>query len=287
MYTFDKKLNAEKQGASATAKAALKLALANSGTIAINKDLLTKDVKKVKEETLQERLRREKQEKIDAKFRSQSELRAELEQRKKGKFESQIKLKLEFQRRILDKQTREDSKISRDTLKKIAVLERQLEQEGQNRESGIRDVVRKGGISLANPRLRDLIDSRVNTKVEAIEQVNQEQYEDLRDRIGGVPALVGVTVVGGLAPKLGDINKGIRTTIQNTKFQTLTDAASTGICRSTAPGGCMQRNVVDKLTGNVGDLICAGGTAFSAANNALLLKMNGTLNAVNKTVTLN
>lgn len=282
---IEQQIKSEDNQPSLTAKRAFELASTNKQNLDLLRGDTKQDIEDVKEETLQERLRRERQERIDAKFKSQSELRAELEQRKSDNFKSQTELQLELQRNILERQSREDSKISRDTFKKIAVLERQLEQERQERENDIRNLVRKGGISLANPRLKDLIDSRVNTKVEAIEQVNQEQYEDLRNRIGGVPALVGVTVVGGLAPKLGDLSRGIRTTIQNTKFQILTDAASTGVCRSTAPGGCMQRNVVDKLTGNVGDLINAGGTAFSAANNALLLKMNGTLNAVNKTVT--
>ena len=125
---------------------------------------------------------------------------------------------------------------------------------------------------------KEFVNTQVATQVQTLEQVNQEQYENLLDRIGVVPTLVGTTVVGGLTPTLNKI-------ATNTRPQALVDAAASGVCQSTRPGGCMQTNVVDRLSNNIGDVVNAGGTAFAAANNALLLRMQGTLGAINNTVT--
>ena len=61
-------------------------------------------VSTLKKETLQERLRREYQERIDAKYKTQEQLRAEYQQRINDKFKSQTELRLQLQEEITNKQ---------------------------------------------------------------------------------------------------------------------------------------------------------------------------------------
>lgn len=280
----EKQINQDDNQPSLTAKQALELARTNQKNIALKEADLKSDISEFKEESLQDKLRRERQELIDSKFKSQVELSAELEARKNEKFKSQTELQLELQRRILDKQNSELSREFKDTQDKISKLEKQLEQEQGIREKIIEKVIiTKSGLTLDSPALKDLISEIADSRVATLEDVNQEQYKDILEKIGGVPTLVGTTVVGGLAPTLGNLGNKINKIALNTTPVALTDAAAAGVCQSTQPGGCMQRNVVDKLSNNIGDVVNAAGTSFAAANNALLIKMSGTLNVVKNT----
>ena len=267
------------QAALAAGRQALTTALRARSEITTTRASLEGDVEAVRQETQQERLRRERQERIDAVHRPQAELRADLQARTQDRHRSQTELQLEQQRRILDAQTNTGTRLYRETLTRVAALERQLGREQGDRQDQ-RVIVLGGGVSLGNPALRDSINQQISSRLGEITTVNDQQYRDILDRINNVPGLVGTTVVGGLAPTLGRIRNGVNTINTNTRPQALTQAAAAGVCQSTQPGGCMQRNVVDRLSNNIGGVINAGGTAFAAANNALLIRMQGTLNAV-------
>lgn len=117
--------------------------------------------------------------------------------------------------------------------------------------------------------LADLI-----SQIQGADTVNEQQMTDLRNGIkldmeSLVPVLLGATVV-----------PGINAIKSQTTPSAISSAAATGVCSTTAPGGCMQQNVTQPLQNQMGQLINSAGTAFSAANNALLQSMSGTLNAV-------
>ena len=65
---------------------------------------LKKVEEKAKEETLQERLRRERQEQIDAKYKTQEQLRRERQEQIDAKYKTQEQLRRERQEQILKKQ---------------------------------------------------------------------------------------------------------------------------------------------------------------------------------------
>lgn len=121
--------------------------------------------------------------------------------------------------------------------------------------------------TLANLISQISLDTAVNdTDIQNIRDGVKLDMEDL------IPLLIGATVIPGL------------NTIQSqTRPQALADAAAAGVCTTTQPGGCMQNNILNPLQGNIDKLINASGTAFSAANNALLVAMQGTLATLSTT----
>jgi hypothetical protein len=118
--------------------------------------------------------------------------------------------------------------------------------------------------------------AEITTQIKTIEAVNEKEFADIKKQIGAIPVVLGGVVTTGIATGL----KGLAPTINKIATQTsapvLTQAAAVGVCSTTAPGGCMN----NALKKNLNDYIGAAGTAAAAANNALLLRMQGVLNAV-------
>ncbi len=132
----------------------------------------------------------------------------------------------------------------------------------------------RGGTSTFNDTLTDLID-----QIDISNAVEASDIQSIRDGVKAdmesvIPVLLGASVVPSL-----DL---LRT---QTSAPAIQQAAAAGVCDSSKPGGCLDTNIKQPLQGQIGNLINAGGTAFSAANNAILSQMQPVLNAVNSTVT--
>jgi hypothetical protein len=138
------------------------------------------------------------------------------------------------------------------------------------------------GNTKVNSQLKDVIGTEVSTQTRALEKVNTEQYNDIRDRISAIPGIVTGVVTAGMVTTLSPIGAGVRTTVAQTAPAVLSSAAAAGVCSTTKPGGCMN-NMNSNQTDKIRDVINAAGTAASAANNALLLRMQGILNTINAT----
>jgi predicted nuclease with TOPRIM domain len=138
------------------------------------------------------------------------------------------------------------------------------------------------GNTKANSQLKDVIGTEVSTQTKALEKVNTEQYNDIRDRISALPGIVTGVVTAGMVTTLSPIGAGVRTTVAQTTPAVLSSAAAAGVCSTTKPGGCMN-NMNTNQTDRIRDVVNAAGTAASAANNALLLKMQGLLSTINAT----
>ena len=136
---------------------------------------------------------------------------------------------------------------------------------------------------LSKRQVENIVDTKVDAGIRSLEDVNEQQYKDILDQLKGIPVITAGVVAGGLAPTLKPVRDGINRIIRQTNTPTLVDAATQGVCRTTQPGGCMQRNILDKFRGEASNLVNATGTAFSAANNALLLRVQGTVNTINQT----
>ncbi len=183
----------------------------------------------------------------------------------------------------IDRRNREVIRDVKELEKRVVAIQDVTLNPGNTGASNERERIGGGGITTT--QVKDLVDSQINSRLGEINSVNDAQYKNVLDQLKNIPVVTGAVVTGALAPTLKPIADNVSRTVTQTSAPAIVQAASQGVCNSTRPGGCMQRNVVDKLTGNVGDLINAGGTAISAANNALLLKMNGTLNSIKGTVT--
>ncbi len=182
-----------------------------------------------------------------------------------------------------DVRTREVVKDVRDLEKRIDQIQTGVFHPGIPNDSERQGAYGGGGLN--SSQVKDIVDTQIDSRLGEITSVNDKQYQNVLDQLKNIPVVTGAVVTGALAPTLKPIADNVSRTVTQTSAPAIVQAASQGVCNSTRPGGCMQRNVVDKLTGNVGDLINAGGTAISAANNALLLKMSGTLNSIKGTVT--
>ena len=182
-----------------------------------------------------------------------------------------------------DVRTREVVKDVRDLEKRIDQIQTGVFHPGTSSDFDRQGAYGGGGLN--SSQVKDIVDTQIDSRLKEVTSVNDKQYQNVLDQLKDIPVVTGAVVTGALAPTLKPIADNVSRTVSQTTAPAITQAATQGVCNSTRPGGCMQRNVVDKLTGNVGDLINAGGTAISAANNALLLKMNGTLNNIKGTVT--
>lgn len=132
----------------------------------------------------------------------------------------------------------------------------------------------RGGTSTFSDTLTDLID-----QIDTRNAVEESDIQNIRDGVKAdmetvITALLGLSVV----PSLNVLKN-------QTSAPAIQQAAAAGVCDSSKPGGCLDANIKQPLQRQIGNLIGAGGTAFSAANNAILSQMQPVLNAVNTTVT--
>jgi hypothetical protein len=139
--------------------------------------------------------------------------------------------------------------------------------------------------SLTEGRVRDIARAEAGTAVRGLERVQDRQYTDLRDKITSIPTVLGGVVVGGIASQLKPLGDGIQRTVSQTAAPALTQAAAAGVCSTTQPGGCMN-NLNSNQSKNISDYINAAGASAAAANNALLLRMQGILNTINQTTSI-
>ncbi len=183
----------------------------------------------------------------------------------------------------IDRRNREVITDVKELEKKVLAIQDLTLNPGNTNTSNERGRVGGGGITAT--QVKDIVDTQIDSRLGEVTTVNDKQYQNLLDQLKDIPVVTGAVVTGALAPTLKPIADNVSRTVTQTSTPAIVQAATQGVCNSTAPGGCLQRNVVDKITANTGDLINAGGTAISAANNALLLRMNGTLNSIKGTVT--
>lgn len=118
------------------------------------------------------------------------------------------------------------------------------------------------------------------TQIGAGATVQESDIQTIRDGVrldmeDLIPVLLGATVLPSLDTLRSQTNQA-----------NLTRAAVAGVCQSTQPGGCMQQNIGQPLQNRMDSLINAGGTAFSAANNIILVQMQGVLNTVKNTTNI-
>jgi hypothetical protein len=131
-------------------------------------------------------------------------------------------------------------------------------------------------------QVKDIARTETAKQVKELERVQDRQYSDLRDRVGALPGVIGGVVVGGIVTGIKPFGDSINKTVAQTSAPAITQAAAAGVCQTTKPGGCMN-NLSNNQGQNIRDYINAAGTAASAANNALLLQMQGILNALKAT----
>jgi hypothetical protein len=136
--------------------------------------------------------------------------------------------------------------------------------------------------SLTEGRVRDIARTEAGTAVRGLARVQDTQYTDLRDRVSAIPVVLGGIVTAGVVSQLKPLGDGIQRTVSQTSAPAITQAAAAGVCSTTQPGGCMN-NLSNNQSKNISDYINAAGASASAANNALLLRMQGVLNTVKAT----
>lgn len=126
----------------------------------------------------------------------------------------------------------------------------------------------------------------INTGVKSLEKVNKEQYTDIKTRISNladaIPQTLGKdlstvkTNTAGLAPGIASLQLA-------TAPAALAAAAATGVCQTTAPGGCMNNNILQPMNDTIRDTANAAGASAAIANNVILNQMQPVLNTVKKT----
>lgn len=144
----------------------------------------------------------------------------------------------------------------------------------------------RGGSSLSEAKIRDIVTTEVTTQVRKQQKVNDRQYQDLTVGIAGIGTLIGSLDIPNITTRVTNIDTNVSTAVSQTKPEALTDAAAAGVCRTTKPGGCMSTNVTQPIQKNFDSLVSSAGTSFAAANNAILLRMQNVLNAVQGTVNI-
>lgn len=140
------------------------------------------------------------------------------------------------------------------------------------------------GDGLTVGEVRDIAKTEAGKAVKELERVQDRQYADLKNGINALPGVIGGVVVGGIVTGIKPFGDSINKTVAQTSAPAITQAAAAGVCQTAQPGGCMN-NLSNNQSQNIRDFINAAGTAASAANNALLLRMQGLLNAINATTT--
>lgn len=129
------------------------------------------------------------------------------------------------------------------------------------------------GTNTFNDTLTDLI-----SQIDTGGAVEASDIQNIRDGVKAdmetvIPALLGLSVV----PSLNVLKS-------QTSAPAIADATAAGVCNSSKPGGCLANDIKQPLQDQLGNLVNAGGTAFSAANNVILQQMQPVLNGVNNTV---
>jgi hypothetical protein len=148
----------------------------------------------------------------------------------------------------------------------------------QKQDKSIRDWVLGlpglGTKGLSESQVKDIARTEAGNRVQELERVNEKQAQGIRDSIASLPVVLAGTIGIGVAQQLKPFELKLSQTVAQTSAPALTNAAAAGVCQSTKPGGCMN-NLTNNQTRNIGDYINAAGATASAANNALLLKMQG------------
>lgn len=125
-----------------------------------------------------------------------------------------------------------------------------------------------------------------NTKVGELEKLNTEQYTDLKKDISNLANSTPQTLqrditqikvnTAGLAPGIASLQLA-------TAPAALAAAAAAGVCQTTAPGGCMNNNILQPMNDTIRDTANAAGASAAIANNVILNQMQPVLNTVKKT----
>ncbi len=108
--------------------------------------------------------------------------------------------------------------------------------------------------------------------------MDETQYNNLVDTLTNnfdtvLAGTLGATVIPNL-----DILKS------QTSQTSIANAAATGVCSTTQPGGCMTQNVTDPINSNLNNYLSGAGAGIAAANNALNQQILANTNAI-KTIT--
>lgn len=140
-----------------------------------------------------------------------------------------------------------------------------------------------GSAGLTETQVKDIVKTETTTQVKELEKVNDKQYNDIMKGLAGLGlGLAGLTTTD-YTSQFTNLSRDVGTIKDQTRPQALTQAASTAVCNSTQPGGCMNSNILQPIQKNFGNLINATGTAFSAMNNIMLSGMKNTLNTIKTT----
>ncbi len=183
----------------------------------------------------------------------------------------------------IDKRNREVVRDVKELEKKVVALQTGVLNPGVNNDSDTPGVVGGGGLTVT--QAKDIVNTQINSRLGEVSSVNDQQYRDVLDRLKDIPVLTSGAVVGALNPTLTTISDHASLSVDQTTPSAISEAAASGVCSTTQPGGCMNTNVTKPLQDQAGKMINAAGTAYSAANNLLLSDMKGTLGDIGKTVT--
>ena len=161
---------------------------------------LKKVEEKAKEETLQERLRRERQEQIDAKYQTQEELRRERQEQIDAKYQTQEQLRRERQEQILKKQIEQGF----------------YDQSGQQIKQEVnREVEKQASRNDQNVNQKILeVEQKLNNKFAEVEIVNSQETKQINNKLDNlnnkIPELItptNVAIAVGLSEVIRQISQ--------------------------------------------------------------------------------